>query len=112
MKAKITRLGETIELEGTAEELERFIKPAAPSISIQTVPYIPAPTIVPFPWVQPVDIQPFIITNPAIQPCTHEYPNPWMGTVPPSCKKCGASEAFFIGQHTTILCSNNSSLVH
>ena len=21
--------------------------------------------------------------------CDHEYPNPWFGVVPPSCKKCG-----------------------
>ena len=25
------------------------------------------------------------------QSCQHEYPNPWMATVPPTCKKCGIS---------------------
>jgi len=25
------------------------------------------------------------------QVCQHEYPNPWGGTTPPPCKKCGQS---------------------
>lgn len=31
------------------------------------------------------------ITIPSVftSPCQHEYPNPWMATVPPNCKKCG-----------------------
>lgn len=27
--------------------------------------------------------------------CEHEYPNPWMATIPPNCKKCGKQAAFF-----------------
>lgn len=34
---------------------------------------------------QPTISQPYILTN----ICEHEYPNPWFGTIPPSCKKCG-----------------------
>lgn len=25
----------------------------------------------------------------AEEACSHEYPNPWFGTIPPSCSKCG-----------------------
>lgn len=33
-------------------------------------------------------------------PCQHEYPNPWFGTVPPPCKKCG-----LVAPSYTVTCS-------
>ena len=52
------------------------------------------------------------ITNPFtyVQPdlCTdgsfHNYPSPWMATVPPSCTKCGKQAV----NHTLVTCTNNS----
>jgi hypothetical protein len=37
-------------------------------------------------------------------PCVHEYPNPWMATIPPSCKKCGKQAPTW-----TVTCSTLSS---
>ena len=36
----------------------------------------------------PYTVYPIITTN-TFTSCTHEYPNPWHGTVPPSCIRCG-----------------------
>ena len=33
--------------------------------------------------------------------CDHEYPNPWFGTVPPSCKKCGQTAIQLFPTYTT-----------
>ena len=64
------------------QELEkRPAFPWTPEVnSPVTIPYIqPAP----YPWPNINPMNPIIIT------CQHEYPNPWLGTVPPSCLKCG-----------------------
>jgi hypothetical protein len=39
-----------------------------------------------------------------VDPCQHEYPETWGGTVPPSCKKCGKS----MTPYYTVTCSNNA----
>lgn len=31
--------------------------------------------------------------------CTHEYPSPWYGVIPPACKKCGQ-----LAQTLTVTC--------
>lgn len=36
--------------------------------------------------------------------CEHEYPSPWMGTVPPHCTKCGRQAVSFF----TITSANNN----
>jgi hypothetical protein len=40
-----------------------------------------------------------------IDPCVHEYPNPWMATIPPSCKKCGKQAPTW-----TVTCSTSNNL--
>jgi hypothetical protein len=40
-----------------------------------------------------------------VDPCQHEYPNPWMGTVPPSCRKCGKQ-----AEMTTFTSTSSGSL--
>lgn len=40
-----------------------------------------------------------------IDPCVHEYPSPWLATVPPSCKKCGKQAA----PNWAITCSTSNS---
>lgn len=39
-------------------------------------------------------------------PCQHEYPFPWFGTVPPACKKCGQT-----GQTYTITSTTSSDTI-
>lgn len=41
---------------------------------------------------EPID-SPFIFKN---EYCNHEYPNPWMGTIAPFCKKCGQQADNFV----------------
>lgn len=60
--------------------------------------------------------KPFTITLPTVPPtevfipsvftpvCDHEYPNPWHGTIPPRCKKCGEPAL----APYTITCSGSS----
>jgi hypothetical protein len=36
--------------------------------------------------------------------CQHEYPNPWFGVIPPSCKKCGQ-----LSQMLTVTCDTKLS---
>jgi len=47
----------------------------------------------------PVVSIPSVWTTP-VQQCQHEYPSPWLGTVPPPCKKCGQ-----VGLGYTVTCS-------
>lgn len=35
--------------------------------------------------------------------CQHDYPTPWMGIVPPNCRKCG-----FQAPHYTVTCLNKA----
>jgi hypothetical protein len=57
----------------------------------------------PAPYVVPYVTTPHIILNPPLIPCQHEYPFPWFGTVPPSCKKCGQGQQY---PYYTITCTN------
>ena len=40
----------------------------------------------------------------AQEACQHDYPSPWMATVPPHCKKCGQQ-----AQSVQVTCSGDSS---
>lgn len=46
------------------------------------------------------------VTIPYPQPCIHDYPHPWFGTVPPSCRKCGQPPVY---PYYTITCQTNNS---
>ncbi len=73
----LKRIG-TIEMEKVGQpKLAPFdpaiLRPQNPQPAPQiTVPYISTPNII----LTPVG-------------CEHQYPNPWFGTVPPACIKCG-----------------------
>ena len=65
MKAKITKP------DGTILELDDVT-----ALDLVTLGLGPSWPVVTMSW-------------PNISVCDHEYPNPWFGVVPPSCKKCG-----------------------
>ncbi len=121
MKAKITRKdGTVIELEGTAEELARFIEEPRIEITAAPAPAVDwkklledaakadeeqrqkgwwqgggCPGIVPLPF--------------RLDPCpggVHDFPSPWLGLFPPACTRCGLSAAPF----TQIICQTNEGL--
>lgn len=61
--------------------------------------YIPLPnTSPPYPWIVTTD-------KTIIDICQHEYPNPWFGTCPAPCKKCGKNQP----QTTFYTISGNAS---
>lgn len=65
------------------KELEKLVELKDRRIAELEKLTIPVSTPISVPFVQPTQIQPFIVT------CQHEYPSPWFGITPPSCKKCG-----------------------
>lgn len=73
---------------------------AAVAAKPEFVPQLP-PAVSPM-----IPLQPFpgTITIPSVWPiqCTHDYPSPWNGTMPPACKKCGQAA----GQYYTVTCQN------
>ncbi len=78
MKAKVLNpgcFGETMELEGTPEELAAFFK------ARQTAPQAP----VSVPW--------FYVLDGCPQGGAHEYPSSWLSVSPPQCAKCGQASA-------------------
>lgn len=86
MKAKITRTdGTVLELEGTEQEIATVVQALLLQVTVGpiavggplTIPSTPAPYVNPV-W------------------CAHEYPNPWMGTQPPSCIKCGQPSGWWV----------------
>jgi hypothetical protein len=91
MKASIKKTdGTVVELEGTAEEIARVVSPPPP------LTFTPQPTTI----------------NPYIQPimCQHEYPSPWLGTMPPNCLKCGQPAGWGGATYTVVTTGASSSL--
>ena len=73
MKATLTRLAGSIELDGTPDEIAAAIKALETEFTFGTV-------FVPSVW--------------QASPCQHEYPEgPWLSILPPPCKKCGVATA-------------------
>lgn len=83
MKATIRRTGgSVVDLEGTPDELERFLKDNKFYINVSP-PLTTAPVCVPSIW-----------TVPYTEVCVHDYPFPWNGIVPPNCTKCGKAPTY------------------
>ena len=115
MKAKITRADKTvIELEGTAEELSRFIE--EPKLQIEGAPSTPtdisrlldemtkAERPPHCPGIVPLPLDPHLPHFDIWwgQGCQHEFPTgPWMSVLPPPCTKCGFTPP------NTIRCTNS-----
>jgi hypothetical protein len=80
MKAKVLNsgcYGESLELEGTPEEIAAFLK------ARKTEPTATPPVFVPS----------FYILDVCPQGGAHEYPQAWWSVSPPACQKCGQVSA-------------------
>lgn len=52
--------------------------------------------------INPSKHEPWIVKN----SCQHEYPNPWFGVTPPSCKKCD-----LMSEMLTVTCTDGSGVL-
>jgi hypothetical protein len=89
MKATIKYTdGKTVELEGTQQELN--------AILVSLCGYG-------FNWfMKTIPDAPNYLYTPNTNMCQHEYPNPWMGVVPPNCTKCGQKAISYVTYSTNI----------
>ncbi len=90
MKAKVVIRGLEVELDGTSDEIAAVIRAAVATPAMPFVPYLQNPAI---------EYQ-LVYTG---HVC--EYPSPWNGVMPPSCKSCGVAAAV-----QTIVCGTDVSI--
>lgn len=87
-------------IEGTPEELAQYFKKL--SKSSKSMALTPGVNVGQLPA-----IIPYVSIPPTIE-CQHEYESPWMGIIPPSCKKCGKA-ANPSPEYITITSSDNGT---
>jgi len=82
------------ELLKLIEELQIKVTLLESQIALLKPNTVSVPTV----WTSPHTTQ--------LDTCQHEYPNPWLGITPPSCKKCGQQAYQY-----TVTCSSGGTTI-
>lgn len=87
MKATLTIDGQTVVCEGTPEEVLALVRKASPAPKQSTPKDAAGGMVEALRKLQEEADKAYVYrVNPL---CDHSYPNPWFGTIPPACLKCG-----------------------
>lgn len=76
---EIQFLADLLLKETMSEQLRVKMLTRIADVELSRIPNLNLPTTVSYHSLQ----------SNVIYGCQHEYPNPWMSTLPPACKKCG-----------------------